>query len=469
MSTTEIANRSTCTTPPPEGLILETKGRIEGPSSSQRSGPTLTVKVLHRSALTEFELQPIKAALDQWQTMCIEILSGVGDIFAGKEPVEDAEQMSGIVSSNLTLTDYDPTEKVLCCTESASAKIQGVAVVYETKRLLIIRDIVTNPENIRGVLTTTDKAVRGVGTALVAESARQCLSSGKSGVFLKALWGAQEFYKNCGFEVLDSSKTWLPSMFLSVSSMPRLMKEGVSLTPGISCPHIISKEEVPLSVSKGEPSTVFTSLEQRIQRLRSKMNDLVVDVLPQPAAPYNTRGSSAATFLQKRVDHISRIVSCWIRKSSKALVGSKETKKNVLTLLTATYTESAACLKGLNPSRDMVCTFSEKRNATIRGVAVFSTKEKMYSLRSFIVNPAEALTSKNVTYAQMIDRVATAMISQITAMCVRDGKEGVFMKALNEEKVFFENRGFENVDTSSNQGRIRIVAMTQSLTASERK
>ena len=119
-----------------------------------------------------------------------------------------------------------------------TSTIQGIGIVSTTKNFVLLKDIVTNPQNIRSsVNTITAEKLHGVGTSIIAHIAKICLSEGKEGVFLSSLKEAEGFYERCGFENLFLDEDVLRSMFISAKKLQTpeisssLFRAGASLTP----------------------------------------------------------------------------------------------------------------------------------------------------------------------------------------------------------------------------------------------
>ena len=188
--------------------------------------------------MTDEDVLEIRTTLRQWKKMCYAMLAQAQKNQEGKLTVKNVKSMCKVVRSCILHSPTLKTDSIVLSIDTMTSKIQGIAIVSTTKNFVVLRDIVTNPENIRrSINTTTAEKLHGVGTSIIAQIARTCLSEGKEGIFLSSLEEAEGFYSKCGFEKLSPDEDCLKSMFLSAKKLQTpevalsLLRTGASLTP----------------------------------------------------------------------------------------------------------------------------------------------------------------------------------------------------------------------------------------------
>lgn len=161
--------------------------------------PRTSIEQFSRESLTKPECEKIQTVLRGWKEKCSFMLRHAEKHQDGKKVVKDLNQMCEATKVSLTEKWFDV---VLVCRDTATSKIQGVALIYlNADNYVRVRDIVTNPDNVRGSINkSTEKKISGIGTALIAESSKICLKETRAGLYLTALKSAEGFYEKLGFE-----------------------------------------------------------------------------------------------------------------------------------------------------------------------------------------------------------------------------------------------------------------------------
>lgn len=468
-----------------------TESRLQGSEPTHPlfppPSPPLSVGIVNRSTSSTTELQQIRTVLSQWQRMCYGMLSTAEKHCEGKQSVKDTGTMSGIISHHLKQEEFDPSESVLFCVERDTSKIQGVAVVYRTPNFLVLKDLVSNPENIRGPINTREAPkVHGIGTAIIAKIAMTCRTEGKVGVFLKALNEAQGFYTHCGFEFLDRSKTGLPSMFLPVQSEQISTPIVPQFPPKASFSSVTTEPSALLE----KPLETQSPLPMNDENHFSQPTQLTVKSLIHPKAacaarihqsilsktllfhplrrsrhiPPRKTESPPKVRTKKQIDRISTLLrdwkkKCYLQLSSPDIEHEDKSTAKVLKKICGTTKDQ---LKEFDHARDLLLVCTHETSSEIQGILLVSRQIKVFVIKNLVINPNLIFSSDAATYSEKMSQIGSALISQLRKVCLLTSRRGVFAKIQPQEKQFYENHGFDCVDENE-FGQFRMLAPASGL------
>ena len=386
--------------------------------------------------------------------------------------------MCKILHQNVQNQHSSPNKSILLCVESNSSKIQGVAIIDKTNRFLIVQDLVANPDNIRGAInTSTTPRVPGVGTALIAESARTCLSEGKEGVFLKALDAAKGFYEHCGFEAIDPTASSLSAMFLSARKvqtpplLSTLMVDGASLTPDVDEETTSSQrtltptsEEIdtnqPPASSKIAIHTLIRPKRLRIGRLQHLLcqRKRLVSQSHRRSLSHRTPPAKKKNQPQKTIQHITEALLDW-KKSCHTLLGNSNLQPQEKAMIKAEkklISQAKRRLEKVDSKSDTIFACTDK-SSLIQGIAHVSRQKNFIVIKSIVLNPEVVFSSESSSDAQKSVQAWDALVSHTGKTCALLGKKWLYVKGNQEEKPLYQRRGFEPVDETG-AGKIRMLA-----------
>lgn len=443
----------------------------------------LAVKVLHPSTMSELEIQEVRAVVREWKKSCYNLLSAAQKETVGKQIVKDTSLICRIIARYLKDYIFNPDDMLLLSTEAESSKVHGVAILYKTQNFVIIQDLVTNPENIRAPINRrTSQKVRGAGTSVIAEAARMCISEGKQGLYLKALPKAVEFYRRCGFEPIDATEETTPSLFLSTQKLKTqeisslLLKNGVSLTPDI----VESKNS--RQESSGSDKKEPVAPEQREDE-KSHSSELRAKVVVKPKSTFFFRRQN----LLRLSEHLfftqfKRKTQAKTRQNRKRtfqtlintldqwkfrcyrILGESATPKperHFVKVVKKFCTIAKSHLGNINYSTDYVFTCKNKETHKTIGIALVSKLKRYIIIKDIVIHPDTIIGSKQATYAKSMSESGRTLLARIMKAFDSSTNKLVYAKTLVEEIPFYENCGFERVD--SNEASSRMLATVQAL------
>jgi N-acetylglutamate synthase-like GNAT family acetyltransferase len=406
----------------------------------------------HKFAITELSRIGIEARgktqlceqLREWRNKCYSMLGSVDKDRAGKKVVKNLRRLCKIVSHTLKHKTPQTNDSIFLCTDAESTKLQGVAVVSRTRNFIVIKDIITNPDNVQGPINkSAAEKIRGAGTAIVAEVGRRCLSEGKKAVYLISVDTAIPFYTKCGFQALDRAEADLPSMILSAQKLnsseisQTLFPRGASLTP-------LLLEHKDATASASPPAT-----------LQAPSKGLASSYIPhkRKAAPKKNQAFKIEDVEGGKVKPFVPLLNNWEDRCHTILgdrrVDDKE--KDVIRVVKKSCKTAFGYVDDFKPSTDLLLVCKDPKTSEIQGMCIASQHNNTLTIHKLVINPDLISSLRGSTYAEKLINIGEAIISELAKKAEPTQMDWMYARAKGDEQLFYESLGFEFVDSDRSE------------------